>query len=483
MAELKIRRELTAIKRYGLSRPLRLVVESGLVKPSDIIFDYGCGHGEDVKILLEKGFQSYGWDPAHDSSNKKRSANIVNLGYVVNVIEDPVERVETLKDAWGLTQEILVVSARLNIESKGYDSTRYQDGYLTRKGTFQKFYTQKELKGWIDESLNVNSIAVAPGVFLVFKDEKLKQTFIVSQYRRVITFPGYRKSDELYGQYRDLLRPLESFIATNGRLPESDELPDAINLEKTFGSIRRAFLIIRRVIGDDDWLKVRESRSQDLLVYLALDRFRGRSPFSVLPRDLQVDIKAFFKSYSNACKMADELLFSAGNVHIVDNACKLSSIGKLTHEALYIHKSALLNLSPELRVYEGCARAYIGDIENANLVKLVRRKSQISYLSYPDFETNPHPPLKGSLVIDLSNLHVKYLDYSNSDNPPILHRKEEFVSEDHSLKGKFARLTKQEERWGLFEDTHLIGTMQNWQNILDERGIYISGHRLMHKKN
>jgi hypothetical protein len=38
----------------------------------------------------------------------------VNLGYVLNVIEDPAERSATLAKAYGLTNETLVVAVRVD---------------------------------------------------------------------------------------------------------------------------------------------------------------------------------------------------------------------------------------------------------------------------------------------------------------------------------------------------------------------------------
>ncbi len=40
---------------------------------------------------------------------------MVNLGYVVNVIENPEERREALRGTWGLTQNVLIVSSRLSM--------------------------------------------------------------------------------------------------------------------------------------------------------------------------------------------------------------------------------------------------------------------------------------------------------------------------------------------------------------------------------
>ena len=41
---------------------------------------------------------------------------------------------------------------------------------------------------------------------------------------------------------------------------------------------------------------------------------------------------------------------------------------------------ALESLEPLLRVYEGCARAYLGEVEEANLIKLHRHSGKVSYL-------------------------------------------------------------------------------------------------------
>ena len=63
-------------------------------------FDYGCGHGEDVELLRLQGVMASGWDPAFRPDVPCMPAEIINLGYVLNVIEDPQERANVLADAW-----------------------------------------------------------------------------------------------------------------------------------------------------------------------------------------------------------------------------------------------------------------------------------------------------------------------------------------------------------------------------------------------
>lgn len=483
MALLSVQRHKAAIRRRELSRPVRLALEHKLLNSSTSFFDYGCGYGDDVRQVSELGIPASGWDPIHEPANKPRQADIVNLGYVVNVIEDLAERSTVLRDAWSLTKKLLIVSARLTLELKNSLShSSFADGYVTSRGTFQKFYEHHELRDWINEVLDVRSVAAAPGIFFVFQDDDLLQSFSASRYRRTTVGPVQRNSHLVFEQNRDLFEELIAFVVNRGRLPEYSEIEAAGAIKAKVGSLRRAFVIIRSVTGTDQWDRIREERSQDLLVYLALSRFGRRPRISDLPFDLQIDVRAFFSTYRHACDLADDLLFSAGKPEIINEACLKSPVGKCTPDALYVHRSALPSLPPVLRVYEGCARAYIGTVEGANIVKLSRSKAQVSYLYYPNFESDPHPPLAASLIVPLQSFHIRYQEYGDSANPFILHRKETFVAPDHPLRKKFARLTAQEERHGLYETPQLIGTRDGWKRALDEKGAYLIGHRILLRK-
>jgi DNA phosphorothioation-associated putative methyltransferase len=105
--------------------------------------------------------------------------------------------------------------------------------------------------------------------------------------------------------------------------------------------------------------------------------------------------------------------------------------------------------------------------------------AQVSYSDYPDFETDPHPALQRSVKLSLRTREIDCFDYTASTNPPILHRKESFLTADHPLHAKFARLTQQEEKRGLLDDTATIGTKEGWSGRLAERGLVLRGHRLV----
>jgi DNA phosphorothioation-associated putative methyltransferase len=457
---------------------MRIAYDDGLINSTVSVFDYGCGHGDDLRRLASLGIACHGWDPVYRPRSDIVRADVVNIGYVINVIEKPEEREEALREAWSLTEKVLIVSARLSHEALVGRQTAFEDGYLTRRQTFQKYYEQSELRDWIDQVVGESSVAAAPGVFYVFRDLEAQQSFTAARFRRPTVAPRLRRSEVLFEQNKALLEPLIQFITARGRLPEESELEVGSTIREKFGSLKRAFALLRRVSGADQWEAIREERAQDLLVYFALARFGGRPRFSQLPRELQLDVKAFFSTYNRARELADALLFSAGNHDEVEQAAKTSRVGKLLPRSLYVHVDAISEVAPLLRVYEGCARALIGSVEGANILKLHLDGPRVSYLSYPMFEKDPHPALSGSLLVDLQTFRVKYREYTDSDNPPILHRKETFLPAEHPLRAKFAKLSQHEERLGLYEETHSIGTRKGWEDCLRERGLRLVGHRI-----
>jgi DNA phosphorothioation-associated putative methyltransferase len=192
-------------------------------------------------------------------------------------------------------------------------------------------------------------------------------------------------------------------------------------------------------------------------------------------------MRAFFGTYTKACRQADELLFRAGDPAAIDEACARSPVGKLLPDDLYVHRSALETIEPILRVYEGCARAYLGEVEGASIIKIHRRSGKLSYLVYPEFDDDPHPALLRSIRVNLRSRQIDSTDYTGSANPPVLHRKETFLAPDHPLYAKFARLTAQEEKHGLLDEPSGIGTRDGWAKRLAERGFELKGHRLVKK--
>lgn len=479
----KIQRHKAAIPRVTASKPVRLGLEAGLFPPATTYFDYGCGHGADIAYIHRLGLSSTGWDPHFRPDSPHCPADVVNLGYVINVVEDPAERRQALINAWGLAQKVLIVAAQVLVDDRSRGVMAYGDGIITSRHTFQKYYEQEELKAYIDQVLGVDAIPVALGIYFVFRDPAQAEAFRASRFRSRATAPHIRLQVNQFEQHRDRLQPLMDFYTDRGRLPTPAELPpETLSLlQAPFGSIRRAFTVILQATDAGEWDAIADKRRNDLLVYLALSHFGHRPRFKQLAPAVQADIKALFGSYQQACTAADLMLMTLGRPALIEQRCRQSPLGQQRPNSLWVHISALDRLDPLLRLYEGCASRTIGRPEEATLVKFHVQKPQITYLFFPTFDQEPHPSLKTSMTIALQDLYVRYRDY-DPDNPPLLHQKDQTVAPDYPNYAKFARLSQQEQKWGLLDDVKAIFDRRGWERCLAHHGADLRGHRVVRRK-
>ncbi|MEG4277761.1 DNA phosphorothioation-associated putative methyltransferase [Microcoleus sp. MON1_C1] len=478
----KIERHKAAMVRNSLSKPLRLVLEADLVRDGATFFDYGCGYGGDVKYIAQEGYAISGWDPYYQPDTPRICADIVNIGYVINVIESLAERREALLNAWGLTKKLLVVAAQVLIDDRQQGQIAYGDGVITSRNTFQKYYEQEELKIYIDQVLSVDAIPVALGIYFVFRDATEGEGFRASRFRSHLSTPRVRSQVKRFEDYAEMLAPLMAFVSERGRLPVKGELAEESAIKEEFHSFNRAWRVILQATDADDWEKIADKRRQDLLVYLALNGLGDRPSIRRLPAQIRNDIKGLFDNYQKACTLADLMLYSLSKPDIVADCCEDSAIGYKQPGSLSVHVSVLEELDPLLRLYEGCANRTIGRLDGATIIKFYARKPQISYLFYPDFDTNPHPALHTAMHIHLRDLSVSYQDYSDLYNPPILVRKEAFVSPNYPHYEKFAKLTRQEEKLGILDGCVVI-KYREWVKCLEENCVKIKGHKLFWRSN
>ena len=115
-----IARHKTAIRRHDLSLPVKCLLRDGLINTNTTVFDYGCGHGENVELLNGKAISCSGWDPAFCPDTPLVRSDIVNLGYVINVIEDISERGRALQRAWSLAVFAISASRSWTVSSRGW---------------------------------------------------------------------------------------------------------------------------------------------------------------------------------------------------------------------------------------------------------------------------------------------------------------------------------------------------------------------------
>ncbi|MGL4475159.1 MAG: DNA phosphorothioation-associated putative methyltransferase, partial [Shewanella sp.] len=239
--QLNIDRHKTALVRHSLSSPMKSLAKLGFFNGNYSIFDYGCGRGDDLRELQCHGLDVLGWDPNHFPEGDKKTAAIVNLGFVLNVIEDKHERLEALFGAWELAEKLLVVSVMLANDEFIAKFTPYKDGVITSRNTFQKYYKQAEIKSFIERSLDESSIAIAPGIFYIFKDKVEEQQFLSSRYRRnqqwkqLSSPPSITQGDKarfLVAKHQELFATFWQTVLDLGRLPKADEFEQFTDLKK-----------------------------------------------------------------------------------------------------------------------------------------------------------------------------------------------------------------------------------------------------------
>jgi hypothetical protein len=245
-----IERHKTAMTRYDLSKPVKTLLEYGMLKAEATFFDYGCGQGSDVRGLQALGHTAEGWDPVHRPEVAKREADIVNMGYVLNVIEDPAERLEALVDAYRHARRLLVVSGLIQETVESDRAAQYRDGIVTKRNTFQKFFEQQELQQYIEDALESTAVPVALGVFYVFRDPADQQDFLSARSRRAIDWTqisarlglgGPRTMwKALYDSHKDLLEGFGKVALTLGRFPAQSEFDRLSEVDEQLGSAKRA---------------------------------------------------------------------------------------------------------------------------------------------------------------------------------------------------------------------------------------------------
>lgn len=444
-----IARHLTALTRYGFSAPIQALARFGFLDGSKTVFDYGCGRGDDLRGLRENNIVAAGWDPHFAPDGIKQTAHLVNLGFVINVIENIDERIEALRGAYSLANEVLVVSAML-ANQETISGTPYGDGVLTSRNTFQKYYTQSELRHFLHEVIGEEPIPVGPGIFLLFKDKDAEQRFMygrmvnrrnilrLAQLSRPERPVRISRAEEKYLAHRDLLESLWETFLIYGRDPDRSEIQNLDEVISIFGSLPAALRFIKsRKENVDAYIdEARQSRIDDLQVYFAQLQFEKRKPYRHLEARLQKDIRTFFGDYRTASDAGRQLLFTVANIEAIGQACHEAAehgIGWLEDsESLQLHTSLVEQLPPVLRTYVHCGTQLYGDVSSADLIKIHIRSAKLTLMKFDDFIGKPLPKMIQRVKLNLRKQGMDVFDYSGLYEPPYLYRKSRFINEELS---------------------------------------------------
>jgi DNA phosphorothioation-associated putative methyltransferase len=444
-----IARHLTALSRSYLSVPIQSLIRHGLLKPGVSIFDYGCGKGDDVRNLQGLDYAAAGWDPHYCPNNPRLRAEVVNLGFVINVIENLDERCDAIKQAFALANRVLVVGALIgNPPSSGM--RRHGDGVITSRNTFQKYYSPGELLQFVSAVLDQDVLPAAPGVVYAFKDRVLETNYLLGRYAtsgRVAraTLPVIARPAEPRARVRKPKRDLPAEVDIGldqlwqvylelGRRPDLAEVPD---IEVVLGHFRTPGRVFRYAEATNDanaLARTATARRNDLLVGLALQLFARRKRFRDLDDRVRRDIKCFFGNYDNAQREALTLLQGISNVpRLLEEraAAAAAGLGYVDLEGhLQLHSSLIGRLPPLLRVYAGAATAAYGDLASTDLVKLHLGTGKVTLMAFDDFVGTPLPRMRERIKINLREQDLQVFEYGEQFAKPYLYRKSRYINEE-----------------------------------------------------
>jgi len=363
----KIHRHKTALVRREISKPVKTLLELGQLRRGESFFDYGCGHGGDLEAIEKLGHSSSGWDPVHAPDPEKQTSDVVNLGFVLNVIENPAERVDTLLGAWQLARRVLLVSTLIAGQEAYDDVQAYGDGILTSRNTFQKFFEPAEIQSLLEDTLHTEAVPIGLGIYLVFRETADLHDFLASRARRFIDWESLSRKLGLlralkskrdpYDTHRELLDLFWESVLELGRIPRDEEFDLLTEVRQACGSLPRALQLFIDRFGEPTFAAARQRRKEDMLVFIAAAQLRRKIPFNQLSLRLQRDLRSFFGSYANAEEKAREVMFAAGDSDELEIAVAQLGFGFLDDREGHftIHRSLLDELPVILRIYVECA--------------------------------------------------------------------------------------------------------------------------------
>jgi DNA phosphorothioation-associated putative methyltransferase len=445
-----------------------------------------------------------GWDPHFAQDQPQIASDVVNLGFVVNVIEDPAERVEAIQRAFSLAFTALVVSVML------YSSDRpgkpYRDGFLTARNTFQKYFSQDEFKDYLEKVLDQDPIMVGPGIALVFRDKDAEQRFLVSRYkssnvaRRLLSArlsprlprapriekirePRFTKAEREFTELRPTLDALWTLTLDLGRFPEIHEVPKLSEIQEKI-SLTRAFRLIRTHYDLALLEKAAQTRADEIKLYIASLQFGKKSPYKDLEPTLRFDVRHFFGDYKTATSEALKLLLDSGKSDVILQACKAAAadgLGWLDEEhSLQLHVSMVERLPAVLRAYINCGLLLWNNISSIQLVKIHIGSGKLTLLKYDDFDQHAIPILVKRVKVNIRKLDYDVFDYQAPQYPPsALLFKSRYMHEDMDGYAEQVAFDEQLESTGILDQFTTHPTREILQAALEEKRMEISGLRLV----
>lgn len=416
---IEVSREKTAITRVGLSSPVAAMIECGMLTKDDGLFDYGCGIGDDVAALQADGYAAWGWDPAHRPDGRRAPADIVNLGFVINVIEDPREREETLRAAWGFARKGMTVSSMLAGRVDVSRQTPHGDGYLTMRSTFQRYYAQDELMLFVSQSLGERVTPLGQGIVAVFRDKELEQRVAMRKRSRADAIIRRHALPRPVRAPREAAPPRPSLVErissetaslwetalSLGRLPTADEVDLAVmvSLSEKNVSLARAMQACSALFDMPLLDEVAAARREDLLVETALSIFPGAPRYASLPVSMQRDVRHFFGSHAALSAQATSELSALRNASNLQEAFDKAvdqGVASLHGGVLRFAGTSATRLPVAIRIMLGCAEIVRPGFSQGDVFEIGPKPATLKAITVADMET-PLPRMLEIVDVEL----------------------------------------------------------------------------------
>jgi diadenosine tetraphosphate (Ap4A) HIT family hydrolase len=140
---------LTAIDRTYLSFPVQFLLNQNLLQGK--ILDFGCGFGNDVKLLRQKGCDITGYDPYYFPQYPEYKFDTIICSYVLNVLF-PEEQANVLMEVAYLLKPggKAYYVVRRDIKKEGF-----REHYVHKKPTYQCIVKLPFRSIYVDESREI----------------------------------------------------------------------------------------------------------------------------------------------------------------------------------------------------------------------------------------------------------------------------------------------------------------------------------------
>ncbi|WP_462171619.1 DNA phosphorothioation-associated putative methyltransferase [Pseudoalteromonas xiamenensis] len=392
--------------------------------------------------------------PSTQTNGVLEKRDIVNLGFVLNVIENIDERAVTLQKAYSYAEKLLVVSVMLLNNAVLENYKPFKDGVITKRNTFQKYYTQTQIKEFIEDVLQTKATPIGQGIIAVFKSQalfekhKLDLQFNQFEWCHLTQRPTPRalttSTKTVFDKHPVLLEQFWQHCLHYGRIPANEEFEQSDQIRRVFGSHKKAFEIVQQHFDENAFTQAQHKRKADLLVYFALSLFEKRQVKSHLPNQIQRDIKYHFNTFETALDQANTLLYSIANPVEIGRLChevyENLKLGEFNDSHSYtLPRQHIHTLPALLRIYVGAAAQLYGDIDDVDLIKIHMRSGKVTLLKYDDY-AKKLPLLVERVKVKLAQQDIDYFYYGNEYPLQPLYNKADFLAKttpEHSAQQRF----------------------------------------------